>query len=474
MLRSLTPFALAAIVAAMPATADQAEILDPAIRAQAVALMESGLQDDIGLEFTESLTTEIGPRMAGSDAEWRARQWAMIKLKDLNFQQAYIEDFNIPFWERVTETASVVGPNPQKLVVTALGGSKATPKDGLEAEIVRFASLADLQAAPMDSLTGKIAFIDERMVRSQDGSRDGAAVAKRGGCSQVAAAIGAVACLIRSVGADDHRMPHTGGMRRDGASGALPAAALSPPDADQLARLLERGPVTVNLNIQVKTSASAASGNVIAEVEGASLKDEIVLIGCHLDSWDLGTGAIDDAAGCGIVVAAANLIQQLPLKPKRTIRVVLYGSEEVGLFGGRAYATAHADELHKHVLAAESDFGAGRIWRLTSGVGEGALEYVAAMQGVVAPLGIILADNNSTGGPDIMFLSASGVPVLDPEQDGTDYFDLHHTPDDTFDKIDPAAFRQNVAAYAALTYIAAQTDWDFRKAAAPASEDQQE
>jgi carboxypeptidase Q len=458
----------------MPATADQAEILDPAIRAQAVALMESGLQDDIGLEFTESLTTEIGPRMAGSDAEWRARQWAMIKLKDLNFQQAYIEDFNIPFWERVTETASVVGPNPQKLVVTALGGSKATPKDGLEAEIVRFASLADLQAAPMDSLTGKIAFIDERMVRSQDGSRDGAAVAKRGGCSQVAAAIGAVACLIRSVGADDHRMPHTGGMRRDGASGALPAAALSPPDADQLARLLERGPVTVNLNIQVKTSASAASGNVIAEVEGASLKDEIVLIGCHLDSWDLGTGAIDDAAGCGIVVAAANLIQQLPLKPKRTIRVVLYGSEEVGLFGGRAYATAHADELHKHVLAAESDFGAGRIWRLTSGVGEGALEYVAAMQGVVAPLGIILADNNSTGGPDIMFLSASGVPVLDPEQDGTDYFDLHHTPDDTFDKIDPAAFRQNVAAYAALTYIAAQTDWDFRKAAAPASEDQQE
>ena len=472
MLRSLTPFALAAIVAAMPATADQTDILDPAIRAQAVALMEAGLQDDVGLEFTESLTTEIGPRLAGSDAEWRARQWAMIKLKDLNFQQAYIEDFNIPYWERVTETASVVGPNPQKLIVTALGGSQATPEGGLEAEIVRFTSFADLQAAPTDMLTGKIAFIDERMVRTQDGSGYGAAVAKRGGCAEAAAALGAVACLIRSVGTDDHRMPHTGGMKRDGASGALPAAALSPPDADQLARLLERGPVTVNLDIQVKTSASAASGNVIAEVEGNSRKDEIVLIGCHLDSWDLGTGAIDDAAGCGIVVAAANLIQQLPGKPKRTIRVVLYGSEEVGLFGGRAYATAHADELDKHVLAAESDFGAGRIWRLTSGVGEGALDYVAAMQNVVAPLGIIPADNNSRGGPDIMVLSASGVPVLGPGQDGTDYFDLHHTPDDTFDKIDPAAFRQNVAAYAALTYMAAQTDWDFRKAAAPESEDQ--
>lgn len=472
MLRSLTPFALAALVAVLPAAADQADVLEPAIRAQALALMESGLQDDVGLEFTESLTTEIGPRLAGSDAEWRARQWAMIKLKDLNFQDAYVEDFNLPYWERVTETASVTGDNPQKLVITALGGSKSTTRGGVEAEIVRFTSLVDLQAASADSLAGKIAFIDERMVRSQDGSGYGVAVAKRGGCAKTAADLGAVACLIRSVGTDSHRIPHTGGMSREGAFGALPAAALAAPDADQLARLLERGPVKLKLNIQVNTSASAASGNVIAQVEGSSLKDEIVLIGCHLDSWDLGTGAIDDAAGCGIVVAAANLIQQLPEKPKRTIRVVLYGSEEVGLLGARAYAEAHEDELGQHVLAAESDFGAGRIWRLTTGIGEGALDYAKAMQAVVAPLGIIPGDNNSTGGPDISVLRAAGVPILSPDQDGTDYFDLHHTPDDTFDKIDPAAFRQNVAAYAALTYIAAQTDWDFRKAAAPESEDQ--
>jgi len=472
MLKSLTPFALAAIVAVSPATAQQADVLDPAIRAEAEALMAAGLKDDVGLEFTESLTTEIGPRLAGSDAEWRARQWAMIKLKDLNFQQAYIEDFNLPYWERVSDSASVVGPHPQNLVVTALGGSKATPEGGLEAQIVRFTSMADMQSASAEVLTGNIAFIDEPMVRSQDGSGYGPAVAKRGGCADAAAALGAVACLIRSVGTDYHRMPHTGGMRRDGALGALPAAALSPPDADQLARLLERGPVTVNLNIQIKSATSAASGNVIAEVEGRGRPEEIVLISCHLDSWDLGTGAIDDAAGCGIVVAAASLIQKSALKPKRTIRVVLYGSEEVGLFGGRAYATAHADELDKHVLAAESDFGAGRIWRLRSGVGEGALDYVAAMQSVVAPLGIIAADNSSRGGPDIMALRASGVPVLEPGQDGTDYFDLHHTPDDTFDKIEPDAFRQNVAAYAALTYLAAATDWDFRKAAAPESEDE--
>ena len=472
MLRTLTPFVLAALVAVMPAIADKADVLDPDIRAQAERLMEAGLKDDVGLEFTESLTTEIGPRLAGSDAEWRARQWAMIKLKDLNFQQAYIEDFNLPYWERVSESASVVGPNPQNLLVTALGGSKSTPKGGVEAGIVRFASLADLKAAPADSLTGKIAFIDERMVRTQDGSGYGAAVAKRGGCAEAAAVAGAVACLIRSVGTQSHRMPHTGGMMREGALGALPAAALSPPDADQLARLLERGPVTVNLDIQVKSAESAASGNVIAEVEGTGREGEIVLIGCHLDSWDLGTGAIDDAAGCGIVVAAGNLIQQLPQKPRRTIRVVLYGSEEVGLFGGRAYAAAHADELDKHVLAAESDFGAGRIWRLTSGFGEGALDYAAAMQSVVVPLGIIAGDNGGRGGPDIMVLHASGVPVMEPDQDGTDYFDLHHTPDDTFDKIEPDAFRQNVAAYAALTYLAAATDWDFRKAASPETDDQ--
>ncbi|KDA01635.1 M28 family peptidase [Hyphomonas oceanitis] len=468
----LTPLTLAAAFTALPAIADDAAVLDPTIKAQAEALMEAGLKDDVGLEFTESLTTEIGPRLAGSDAEWRARQWAMIKLKDLNFQQAYIEDFNIPYWERVTETASVTGSNPQNLAITALGGSKSTAKDGVEAEVVRFTSLAELKAAPADSLKGKIAFIDERMVRAQDGSGYGYAVGKRSGCAQAAADLGAVACLIRSAGTDSHRMPHTGGMAREGALGALPAAALAAPDADQLARLLERGPVEVKLNIQVKTADSAASGNVIAEVEGASLKEEIVLIGCHLDSWDLGTGAIDDAAGCGIVVAAANLIQQLPGKPKRTIRVVLYGSEEVGLFGGKAYGEAHADQLDKHVLVAESDFGAGRIWRLATGFGEGAMAYAKAMQDLVAPLGVVPGDNSSKGDSDVSVLGNAGVPAISADQDGTDYFDLHHTPDDTFDKIDPEAFRQNVAVYAALTYVAAETGWDFRKAAAPATEDQ--
>jgi hypothetical protein len=440
--------------------------------ATANTLIEQGLDDAVGLKFVEDMTTKIGPRLAGSEAEQRARNWAVAELNALGFQNVRVEAFSIPFWSRTHESASISGANPQPLVITALGGSRPTPEGGLTAEIVRFESLSELAAAPADSVTGRIVFIDEHMTRTQDGSGYGMAVRKRGACAKVGATKGAVACLIRSVGTQPHRMPHTGGMMRTGALGDLPAAAVSHPDADQLTRLLSHGPVSVNLDIGVEYSESAASGNVIAEVEGGAHKDEIVLIGCHLDSWDLGTGAVDDGAGCGIIVGAANLINQLSGTPDRTIRVVLYGAEEVGLFGGDAYARKHTDNLSNHVFAAESDFGAGRIWRLQTGFGDGALDYAATMQSVLEPLGIAPSHNRATGGPDIGVLHRAGVPVVTPTQDGTDYFDLHHTPDDTFDKIEPDAFNQNVAAYAAMAYLAADTGWDFRKAATSDSDDE--
>ena len=230
-----------------------------------------------------------------------------------------------------------------------------------------------------------------------------------------------------------------------------------------MTRLLERGPVTVNLKIEIDARDSVPSGNVIAEVPGrGALADEIVLIGCHIDSWDLGTGAIDDGAGCGIVVGAAKLIADLPGRTQRTIRVVLYGAEEVGLFGARAYAEAHIEELSKHALASESDFGAGKIWRFQTRFGDAALPYARAIQNMLLPLGVGPGNNQARGGPDIGVLAQAGVPVVTPGQDGTDYFDLHHTPDDTFDKIDPEAFRQNVAVYAAFVWLAAETGWDFR------------
>lgn len=439
-----------------------------AVERDANLLMQRGLVDEVGLKFVEDLTTEIGPRLAGSEAEARARDWAVAELKELGFSNVRVDDFAIPFWSRIQESAVVVSPAPQKLEITMLGGSRPTPEGGLTAQVVRLNSMAELRATEPARLNGKIVFIDEAMTRTQDGSGYGPAVAKRRNCAAVSIEKGAVACLIRSVGTDAHRFPHTGMMARGQAIGAGPGAALSAPDADQLTRLLERGPVTLKLDLDVETQQSVLSGNVIAEVPGrGDLADEIILIGCHLDSWDLGTGAIDDGAGCGIVVGAANLVKSMPGRTRRTVRVVLFGAEEVGLLGANAYATAHADELNQHVLASESDFGAGRIWRFQTNFGDGALPYAQAIQGALAQLGIGPHDNNARGGPDIGALRRAGVPVVTPQQNGLDYFDLHHTPDDTFDKIVPEDFKQNVATYAGFVWIAAQTGWDFRRTATP-------
>jgi len=436
------------------------------IRATAELLMERALAgDEVGLQFVEDLTTEVGPRLAGSEAEARARDWAMVALKELNFEVTRVEDFAIPYWSRVVDSAQITSPAPQPLVITALGGSAATPNGGVEAEVVRFESLAELEAAGASEVSGRIVFIDEPMTRTMDGSGYGFAVAKRRSCAAMTAERGGAGCLIRSVGTQARRFPHTGMMARGEAIGAGPAAALSPPDADQLTRLMERGPVRIRLNIQVETRTGAPSGNVIAEIPGTDLADEIVLIGCHLDSWDLATGALDDGAGCGIVVGAAKLIMDHAERPRRTIRVVLYGAEEVGLLGADAYARRHSEELGNHVFASESDFGADRIWRFETRFGDGALGYARALQDLLAPLGILRGSNEAFGGPDIGVLRRSGVPVVTPRQNGQDYFDYHHTPDDTFDKIEPDAFRQNVAAYAAFTWVVAQTGWDLRKSA---------
>ncbi|MEN7342176.1 MAG: M28 family peptidase [Pseudomonadota bacterium] len=443
---------------------DVADIPAP-VRHTVQSLIDDGLNDTVGYHFVRDLTTQVGPRLAGSEAEARARDWSSNKLEALGFSNIRVEPFEIPYWSRVVDRARIVSPAPQALVITALGGSASTPEGGVEAEVVRFESMRELREAPDDSVRGKIVFIDEKMTRTQDGSGYGMAVRKRRNCAKETTAKGGVACLIRSVGTQQRRFAHTGMMARSEAVGEGPAAALSPPDAEQLTRLLQDGPVRVHVNISVESKLKAPSGNVIAEVVGRERPDEIILIGCHLDSWDLGTGAVDDGAGCGIVVGAAHLIKSLDQRPKRTIRVVLYGSEEVGLLGGVAYAEKHAAEMPKHILAAESDFGADRIWQFQTRFGDGALPFARAIQQVLEPLGIAPANNMARGGPDISMLPRLGVPVVTPRQNGWDYFDLHHTPDDTFDKIDHAAFNQNVATYAVFAYLAAEMDWDFRQKA---------
>jgi len=450
------------VVATNPApTAPPVTELSPSQLRTVERLRAAALQDDNAWNIVESLVTEVGPRLAGSEAEARAREWAVRMLREQRFSNIRVENFTIPYWDATREEVSVVSPTRQRLVVAALGGSPSTPQGGLEAEIVRFTSMAQLEAAPNSAVAGRIVFIDERMTRAQDGSGYGAAVAKRGRCAPVAQSKGAVACLIRSVGTDPHRFAHQGGSSRQAQGASLPAAAISPADADLLARLVASGrSVRVNINIEADIRENAPSGNVIAEIRGRERPEEIVILAAHLDSWDLGQGAIDDGAGVAIVTAAARLIRDLPQRPRRTIRILLAGAEENGVHGGAAYARAHANEIH--VVGAESDFGAGRVWRFRSRFADTALPHARAIQRQLAPLGIILGDNAASGGADIGDLRTAGMPVVDLSQDGLDYFDYHHTADDTLDKIDPEALRQNVAAFAIFAYLAAENDWDFR------------
>ena len=445
---------------ALSAPAVSENYLDKATVAEAKALMDSSLKSNIGFDIVESLTTEVGPRLAGSEAEARAREWGVAMFKKLGFTNVRIEPFEVNFWQRNVETAEIIAPFPQKLVITALGGSVATAAGGVTGSVVRFATLQDLRDAPLTGLEGKIVFVDEFMTRTQDGSGYGVAVQKRSGAANEAGKRGAIAALIRSVGTDHHRFPHTGQMTYADNVNKVPTAALSAPDADQLARSVALGDVQLRLTLDVVSPGKRWSGNVIGEIAGET--DEIVLMGGHLDSWDLGTGAVDDGAGIGITVGAGKMILELKKKPKRTIRVVMFGAEEIGLVGAKAYAEKHAAEVAKHVVGAESDFGAGKIWQFDTRFAEQHLGKADEMHRVLAPLGIARGSNTANGGPDLGALRQLGMPVVVLKQNGWDYFDLHHTPDDTLDKIAPADVAQNVAAYAAFIWMSANIDGDFR------------
>tara|TARA_R110002072_G_scaffold51170_2_gene136971 strand:+ start:24083 stop:25480 length:1398 start_codon:yes stop_codon:yes gene_type:complete len=440
--------------------------ITPAMVITANQLMDSAQHTNKAYAIVDSLTTEVGPRLAGTEAEARARQWAVEKMTSLGLKNIRVEIFEVPLWLRGEESAKIVSPFPQPLTITALGGSASTGPQGVEAEVAVFESLAALEQSSKGAVQGKIVFIDEAMVRSRDGSGYGAAVLKRRQTAYTAQRLGAVAALIRSVGTSSHRFAHAGQMQRVGSAveAGVPAAALTAADADQLVRSLAYAkPVVVKLVITPRLLPPAASGNVVGEIVGREKPQEIVLVGAHLDSWDLGTGAVDDGAGVGIVLGAAKLlIDTLPQSPRRTVRVVLFGSEEVGVVGARAYAQQHEATLANHVLAAESDFGSGDIWRFDSRVVEEKLPLMAAIAAVLEPLDIAPGNNTARGGPDLRFLREAGVPIASLLQDGQDYFDFHHTADDTLDKITPSALNQNVAAYAALIYLAAETTADFR------------
>ncbi|GAB6196882.1 M28 family peptidase [Lysobacter xanthus] len=459
--------ALATSAGAAPAP-KPVRIPDAAV-AQATALREQALSSDLAYRITESLTTEVGPRMAGSEGDVRAVAWAQAKFKSLGYDRVWTEPVTFPKWERRSESGSILGAHAQPLRLTALGGS---PGGTVEGEVVRFTDLATLEALPAGALAGKIAFIDFQMLpkRGGDDYAVGSRIRSRG--PTTAATKGAIGYVMHSAGTDSHRIPHTGITRFDPGVTPIPAAALSAPDAQQLSRLVAAGPQRLRLALDCGWNGEATSYNVIGEIRGRSKPDEVVLIGGHLDSWDLGTGAIDDGAGVGITMAAGAMIGKLKQRPARTIRVVAFANEEQGLHGGRAYAAKHLPQLAKHQVGAESDFGADRIYGYSSSLPANAREADEQILQALAPLGIArLESGGGEGpGPDIGPFAQQGLAWASLAQDGTRYFDLHHTPDDTFDKIDPAAIQQNAAAYAVFAYLAASADGSFGSAPKPAAE----
>jgi hypothetical protein len=422
------------------------------VPAQVAQLRDSALKDDYAWDITEGLTTEVGQRLAGTEAEARARAWAVAKLKAMGFSNVRVETFDMPVWTRGAESAEILAPFPQKLVVAALGNSASTASEGITGEVVGFDTLADLIAAPVEAVRGKIVFVSHAMPGTQDGSGYGYFGGPRRQGPGIASKKGAIAIVIRSIGTDHHRNPHTGVMSFPDGVKPIPAGALTLPDAEQLQRILKRGrPVTMRLTL-VSQTGQGQSGNVIAEVPGRDPGLPPVLVGGHLDSWDQGTGAIDDATGVAIATAAAKRIMDSG-RPLRTIRIVWFGAEEFGLFGGQNYLKKHGAE--PHYALAESDFGAGRIWRVNSKLGKDREAEAKMLQSALAPLGIVPGALDEAEGSDIGPMIEAGMPAVGLSQDGTHYFDLHHTPDDTLDKVDPDALRQNVAAWTAMLAVLA-------------------
>lgn len=422
--------------------------------------------DPIAWEITEGLTTEVGARQGGTEAEARGRAWALAFLRKVGFANVREEAFDMPTWVRGEERASVVSPFPQKMAITALGNSGSTGAAGLEAEVAYFSTIEALRAAPDGSLAGKIAFVSHAMKPAQDGSSYGAFGPARFVGPNIAAKKGAAAIVIRSVGTDhNHRNPHTGNTNFEAGVTPIPAGALSIPDADNLVRMIERGkPVKLRLLLTPQNIGTQKSGNVVAELPGSNAALPPIVIACHLDSWDLGTGAIDDAAGCGIITAAASAIKGM--KRQRTIRLLWAGAEEVGIWGGKAYAETNKSE--PHALAMESDFGADRVWRVDFKLPDSAKLLADRIAAKLAPLGIARGKDPASGGADVgAIIAAQNLGIIDLQQDGSRYFDLHHTPDDTLSMIDKAQLRQNVAAWTAVLSELANYEGDLTIATKP-------
>lgn len=429
-------------------------------------LKQQASEDTLSYDIVESLTTEVGARLVGTPASDKSEQWAADKMRELGFDKVWLEESEATLWTRGTSKVTMIAPYHHDLVALALGNSVGTENAPVSAEVVRFDSFEALKSAEAGSLKGKIAYVGFKMRRHIDGRGYGEAVGARVNGASEAAKKGAIAFIMRSVGTDSHRVAHTGVMEYADDVKKIPALALSNPDADLLDNALKRDkPVTLSLEVGASGNAGTTTiANVIGEITGSKYPEQVVTLGAHLDSWDVGTGAIDDGLGVGITLAAAHYISQLEQRPERTIRVILFAAEEIGLAGAKDYVARRNNDMSNHVIGAEWDFGNGNIYRIEPGVGPVALNDIRDFASYLAPMGIALAKTNTAKGQsDMSALGYAGQPAVNFSPDGSDYFDFHHTHDDTLDKVNQEALKHNTAVYTLFAYFAAASGIDFRE-----------
>src|SRR5438309_1889286 len=443
-------------------------VFSPQTLADLKRLKQAALNSDYAYRQVAHLASNIGPRLSGSAQAAKAVEYVAGELKAIGCE-VQLEKLMVPHWVRGEETAALVQfpgmaeNTTQKIVLCALGASVATPPEGLTAEVLAARNFEELKSMPREKVAGKIVLFDypfdkQMAAEGRGGEAYGEAVVYRADGPSAAARQGAIACLIRSVGGADYRLPHTGQTKNADDAAKIPAAAVTSEDAELIVDLVRQGPVKMKLVLTPQTLPDVESANVIGDIKGSEHPEQIVIVSGHLDSWDLGTGAIDDGAGVAVSMEVANVIHKLNLKPKRTIRVIAWMNEENGLGGSKQYAKDHTADWANHFAVMETDGGADH----PIGLNIKAKPEVKAMWKPVAAIlqesGAGMLSLAEHAGADIEPMEKAGVPAFAPIQDSRFYFNYHHTPADTLDKIVPKELAENSAVVAVFAYAMANSE----------------
>src|ERR1043165_749306 len=434
-------------------------------------LQQAALKSDYAYRQVAHLSNNIGPRLSGSVQAQKAVDYVSAELKALGLE-VQLEKVMVPHWVRGDETAALVEfpgmaeNTTQKIVLCALGGSVATPPEGVTAEVVVVRDFDELEALGKDKVAGKIVLFNyhfDKQMAAEDHAGDAysQAVKYRADGPTAAGRLGAIAALIRSVGGAEYRLPHTGQTDYKKDMPKIPAAAVTGEDADLIAALAPQGTVRMHLVLTPQTLPDAPSFNVVGDIKGTEHPEQIIVVSGHLDSWDLGTGAIDDGAGVAVSMEAANLVQKLHLRPKRTIRVIAWMNEENGLAGGKTYEKNHEKEIANHFAVMETDGGAGHPLGINYATKKEAKPFFEPIAKILQSSGASILNLAEHPGADISPLTKLGVPGFSPIQDNRYYFIYHHTAADTLDKIVPQELAENAAVVTVTAYALANLEKPF-------------